>query len=455
MDISKLGPMFIVNNIIQKMNLENDIHLLIMMFIIYNYFPQTFFLEKINKYYSWYFPSPTEKKYVSVIFKLQEKCEGNNTSRSDRYLALMDYIKKISSISHSESIDQTRNDASDVSIYEICQKDEFLIDEEKKIYGHIFREVVNKDNGELKKITLLIKSYSLTHSELIEWIEKIKDIWAREWKNYLKKDTIYMFDIDWRKGIGGERAHTSLSKFTSNVNFDNTFFPKKDLLVEELERFKNGKDIYEKTGQPWQYGIMLSGEPGTGKTRIVKCIANYMKRHVVNICLSDNFQIESLISIINGYLPIISLRCDEYIIVIEEAADQTTLLGPRDEEIIPTHEANDIISKRRAYLSRLLPAIDGINERFGGMIIMTTNFIDRLDRALLRPGRSDYHLHMEGGYDRQTLWNMLKFQYPDFEDRYTSNSIIDSMCDTKNGCEIVQYQRTLSKEELMNKFFKV
>lgn len=265
-------------------------------------------------------------------------------------------------------------------------------------------------------------------------------------------------------------VNTAINVYESNISFDNTFFPKKDLLIKELERFKNGKEVYKKAGQPWQYGILLSGVPGSGKTRILKCIANYMRRHVVNVILSDEFPVEKVINIIKGFLPHVTLDCDEFMVVFEEIADQTSMVGPREVEEIPGEKLKSMkedeiesakedmgvkAAKRRAYLSRLLPAIDGMNERVGGMIVMTTNYVNRLDSALLRPGRSDYHLHMEGGYDRETVWEILKFQYPGFEKSYTSESIVDEMCGTKTGCEIAQLQRTLNREETENKFFGV
>lgn len=470
MDVNQLGPMFIANNLIQRMDLEKNFHLLVLFYLLYNYFPRDLAITKANEIWAWCFPPPPERNHVSVTFKVRENRDENNSFRSDRYLAMMNYIKNLPSIKHSEAIAQTKDEGSkDVSIYEICQNNEFLINEEKDIYGQIFREEVTKEKVDLNKITLVIRSYTLTHSELVKWIEDVKNEWIREWKHYLSRDSCQIFDIDWRKQYTGHSYHTSISNFESNVNFDNTFFPKKDLLIRELEQFKHGKETYKKNGQPWQYGILLSGIPGSGKTRILKCIANYMKRHVVNITLSDEFPVEKVIGLIRGFLPHVTLACEEFIVVFEEIADQTMLVGPREEKIpeekLEGMEKEEIdnekltleinAKKRRAYLSRLLPAIDGLSERNGGMIIMTTNYVNRLDSALLRPGRSDYHLHMEGGYDRQTVWEILKFQYPEFEKRYSADSIVDEMCDTKTGCEIAQLQRTLSKEEIENMFFGV
>ena len=50
--------------------------------------------------------------------------------------------------------------------------------------------------------------------------------------------------------------------------------------------FINNKDWYNKEGNPYTFGLGLSGPPGTGKTSIIKCIANMLNRHLIVIPLN-------------------------------------------------------------------------------------------------------------------------------------------------------------------------
>ena len=137
MDISQLGPVFIANNLIQRLDLDKNLYHLIIIYIIYNYFPTQLVVSEIKECWNWFFPDPPVRDHVSVTFKVREQREGEVSIRSDRYLAIMDYIKNLPALKHSEAIAQEKESGEkDVSIYEVCQDNEFLIDEEKMIYGN-------------------------------------------------------------------------------------------------------------------------------------------------------------------------------------------------------------------------------------------------------------------------------------------------------------------------------
>ena len=75
------------------------------------------------------------------------------------------------------------------------------------------------------------------------------------------------------------------SIFTTTRSFDNLFFDNKTRLLNQIDFFLHNKEWYYKKGIPYTLGIGLSGEPGTGKTSIIKAIAKYTDRHIVNLSM--------------------------------------------------------------------------------------------------------------------------------------------------------------------------
>ena len=67
--------------------------------------------------------------------------------------------------------------------------------------------------------------------------------------------------------------------------------------------------------------------------------------------------------------------------------------------------------------SGLLNAIDGVTNSDGRILIMTTNFIGRLDPALHRPGRVDVAREFTDATDAQICGMFIKF-FPDSPDTY-------------------------------------
>jgi hypothetical protein len=195
-------------------------------------------------------------------------------------------------------------------------------------------------------------------------------------------------------------SHTSKSRKT----FDNLFFESKDRLRKQLDYFINNKQEYSRLGRPYHLGLLLHGQPGTGKTSCIKAIANYLNKRILLVNLNDVKTVEMLLTIFQAY--------SDHIIVFEEVdcSGQNFLL---DRSLLsvkqPNTPVNDGSSSDLLTLGTFLEAIDGMIESDGRICIFTTNYPDRLDKALIRPGRIDLVLEIKNMrsidvFDMYKLW---------------------------------------------------
>ncbi|XP_059279072.1 protein HYPER-SENSITIVITY-RELATED 4-like [Lycium ferocissimum] len=155
---------------------------------------------------------------------------------------------------------------------------------------------------------------------------------------------------------------------------------KKDL-IEDLDMFVSRKDYYRRVGKAWKRGYLLYGPPGTGKSSLVAAMANYLKFDVYDLDLREVQCNSDLRRLLIG-------SANHSILVIEDI-DCNVGLQNRENE-------NETTEDDKITLSGLLNFIDGLWSSCGDerIIVFTTNHKDRLDPALLRPGRMDVHIEM-------------------------------------------------------------
>ena len=145
-------------------------------------------------------------------------------------------------------------------------------------------------------------------------------------------------------------------EFQSTTTFKNIFFEQKTQLLDKIDFFKNNKEWYGYFGKPYTLGIGLSGPPGTGKTSIIKSIANQLKRHIIIIPLSKIKTIQDFTNVFyeNRYAKENkrnSIGFDKKIIVFEDIDCMSDIVCERykqqnncDNTVVINHEntsAND------------------------------------------------------------------------------------------------------------------
>ncbi|KAK8567602.1 hypothetical protein V6N13_105560 [Hibiscus sabdariffa] len=157
-------------------------------------------------------------------------------------------------------------------------------------------------------------------------------------------------------------------------------------LIADLDRFVRRREYYKRVGKAWKRGYLLYGPPGTGKSSLIAAMANYLQFDVYDLELTsiyDNSELKRLL---------VSTR-NRSMVVIEDIDCTIELQNRQETEESATPEQ---ATNNKLTLSGLLNFIDGLWSSCGDerIIVFTTNHKDRLDPALLRPGRMDMHIHM-------------------------------------------------------------
>ena len=159
----------------------------------------------------------------------------------------------------------------------------------------------------------------------------------------------------------------------------------KQELMEVVDFLKN-KEKFKALGARVPRGILLSGEPGTGKTLLARAVAG--EANVPFFATSGSDFSGIIVGL--GVAKIkeifeLAKRNAPCILFI----DEIDAIGQSRSKF--SHNDND----REQTLNQLLIEMDGFANETGIIVIAATNRPDMLDSALLRPGRFDRQIHIE------------------------------------------------------------
>ncbi len=319
-------------------------------------------------------------------------------------------------------------------------KDALMIDND------VWFEISNPNTGppvmtvggdkDIKQEPILYRLSTYDHdiTWLHKFVEQAQDNFEQEKRNKLGSETYYFDQLtsngEFRNPMPKQFCLFTKSKFTSNRSLNNVYLKQIDELRERVEFFMRRRDWYDNKGIPHTLGIVMYGHPGCGKTSTIKAIANETKRHIFNIALSsiktkealkDLFYNDKVQILNNGVSESLNIPLKHRLYVIEdidamdsvvikrsakktqEEIDQEIrvkaemeLLKQTQGEIVARNMMNGKISDEdKLDLATLLNVLDGVRETPGRIIILSTNYPERLDEALLRPGRFDMMLEFE------------------------------------------------------------
>ncbi len=138
-------------------------------------------------------------------------------------------------------------------------------------------------------------------------------------------------------------------------------------LVDDVQTFLSSEEWYMKRNLPYRRGYLFYGPPGNGKTSAITALASHFNLDIAILNVKSR-----------------EMSDDELSDALTDAPQSSVILIEDIDCILSGRKTEAKIT-----FSGLLNALDGVSARHGQLIFMTTNFRDKLDEALIRPGRCD------------------------------------------------------------------
>ena len=150
-----------------------------------------------------------------------------------------------------------------------------------------------------------------------------------------------------------------------------------DRLAADCERFLGAGAWYRLRGIPHRRGVLLHGPPGCGKTSLILALAGHLGLGISVLNLSDPAMTDSVLQARIADLP-------RNTILLLEDIDAAFVSRDTTSSSSSAHGGQSLVT-----LTGLLNALDGVVASEARLTFLTTNYLDRLDPALIRPGRVD------------------------------------------------------------------
>lgn len=319
------------------------------------------------------------------------------THRS-RYSALQSSWdhNKSGNYNDDDSDDESDAEASKPHLYTVAKDDCYFFFKKRLVWVTRGKEETKNNHGNNAQEYLTISTFSTSKQVLMDLISEAMNVY---FKKDVNKTLVYTIqEGGWQSTC--IRDHREL---------DSVILPAetKQTIIDDIARFYKNTDWYKRTGIPRKRGYLLYGPPGTGKTSLILALAARFK---LNVCL---LTLSSYAMNDNDLNKLMSSAPTNSIILIE---DVDAAFSKKRAKIEKSNENNDSLSSSSngVTFSGLLNALDGVAAQSGRIIFLTTNYIERLDSALIRPGRIDLKVKINYATCFQ-ISEIYKRFFPEFE----------------------------------------
>ncbi|EDV25183.1 Mitochondrial chaperone BCS1 [Trichoplax sp. H2] len=193
-------------------------------------------------------------------------------------------------------------------------------------------------------------------------------------------------------------------------------------IMDDIHDFLTNTNWYRTRGIPYRRGYLLYGPPGSGKTSFITAVAGELDYNICILNLSQR-----------------GLTDDSLIQSLSTVPHQSIVLL---EDIDVAFMKRDAASVAKGFVtgvtfSGLLNALDGVASSEQRLVFMTTNHIDRLDPALIRPGRVDMKCYL-GDADANQMVRMFNRFFPDSGE--LANTFVKNVTSAKKNVSMAALQ---------------
>ncbi|KAK7059902.1 p-loop containing nucleoside triphosphate hydrolase protein [Favolaschia claudopus] len=195
----------------------------------------------------------------------------------------------------------------------------------------------------------------------------------------------------------------------------------KETLLTDMKDFLDNEGWYSLAGIPHRRGYLLFGEPGTGKSTTVHALAGELGMEIYFISLAapglNNFTLGELFHSTPPHSILLIEDIDCAFPLRVKNAEDSPRRHPSPSKAVDEegHEVGMPKPRSMVTLAGLLNILDSVASQEGCILIATTNHIEQLDPALIRPGRIDMKIKYSLAKTEQ-LENVFHRFYPVQED---------------------------------------
>ncbi|KAK3296374.1 BCS1 N terminal-domain-containing protein [Chaetomium fimeti] len=199
------------------------------------------------------------------------------------------------------------------------------------------------------------------------------------------------------------------------VHFDEKI---KEELVADIGNYLdvNTRKFYNRRGIPYRRGFLLYGPPGTGKTSLSLALAGRFGLELYLLHMPGVHNDSTLEKLFTALPPrcLVLLEDIDAVGVKRRSRNHDSDDSNSDSDSDKSDSESDLDRGRsNCTLSGLLNVLDGVASQEGRIVLMTSNFAEKLDKALVRPGRVDRMLYLGHISPRSSELMFLRMFGPD------------------------------------------
>ncbi|KAI8067659.1 BCS1 N terminal-domain-containing protein [Gilbertella persicaria] len=178
----------------------------------------------------------------------------------------------------------------------------------------------------------------------------------------------------------------------------------KDRIVKDVKAFISNGKWYNERGIPYRRGYLLYGPPGSGKSSFIQALAGELEYNICILNLSERGLTDDRLNHLLSNVP------ERSIMLLEDIDAAFTKRAQSDNQ-----GYQSMIT-----FSGLLNALDGVASAEERIVFLTTNHVESLDPALIRPGRVDLKEYLGNATEYQIRKMFLRF----YDDKQLAEAFI-------------------------------